>query len=167
MQLLELLHNKITPLGCEFISQMMHTPINPKAWRPKIAILKLDHNEFGSEGMNRLAEGLAVNPTLKMLSVTYCGIDVIGAQGIFEILIYTKTTLEEINLSGNLLRNDGVIKVLTGVSIAKALKKCILADNQFSCDDEDVMKTIGVCMEKNKTLGKYDFKYNIVTTACK
>ena len=133
----------------------------------RFLIENLNDDGYLEDSLRSLAEGLAVNPTLKMLSVTYCGIDVIGAQGIFEILIYTKTALEEINLSGNLLRNDGVIKVLTGVSIAKALKKCILADNQFSCDDEDVMKTIGVCMEKNKTLGKYDFKYNIVTTACK
>jgi hypothetical protein len=29
--------------------------------------------------MLRLAEGLAINPVLKMLSVTYCGIDVDGA----------------------------------------------------------------------------------------
>jgi len=79
--------------------------------------------------MNRLAEGIAVNPTLKMLSVAYCGIDEVGAQGIFEILIFTKSAIEEINLTGNILRNEGVKKVLHGVSIAKALKKCILADN--------------------------------------
>lgn len=146
---------------------MLHPPLDPKAWRPKIQILKLDHNDFGSVGVNTLAEGLAVNPTLKMLSMTYCGIDALGAQGIFEILIFTKSALEELNLTGNLLRNEGVIKVLLGVSIAKSLKKIGLADNQFSCDDEQVMKTIDSCMCKNTKLGKYDFRYNIVTTNCK
>jgi len=37
--------------------------------------------------------------------------------------------LEEFNLSGNLLRSEGVMKVFAGVSIAKSLKKIYLADN--------------------------------------
>ena len=40
---LELLDNKITPLGCEFISRALHPKMNPT-----IMVLKLDHNEFGS-----------------------------------------------------------------------------------------------------------------------
>jgi hypothetical protein len=37
--------------------------------------------------------------------------------------------LEELILTGNQLRNEGVIQVLNGVSIAKELKKIYLADN--------------------------------------
>jgi Ran GTPase-activating protein (RanGAP) involved in mRNA processing and transport len=77
----------------------------------------------------RLAEGLAINPVLKMLSLTYCGIDHEGARGLFEILIYTKSALEELHLEGNILRSEGAITVLEGVSIAKSLKKIYLADN--------------------------------------
>lgn len=40
---LELLENKVTPLGCEFLARILH----PKL-APTIQILKLDHNEFGS-----------------------------------------------------------------------------------------------------------------------
>ena len=36
---------------------------------------------------------------------------------------------QDIDLSGNHLRNDGVIEVLRGASIAKNLKKLWLADN--------------------------------------
>ena len=79
--------------------------------------------------MGYLAEGLAVNSTLRLLSLTYCGIDHEGAQKIFEILIYTRSALEEINLSGNCLGNEGVMTVLRGASIAKNLKKIALADN--------------------------------------
>ena len=53
---LELLDNKITPLGCEFIGKMMHPTVNPA-----IQILKLDHNEFGSKGLIHLSEGIAIN----------------------------------------------------------------------------------------------------------
>jgi len=79
--------------------------------------------------MINLSEGLAINPTLRYLSLTYCNIDEQAAQALFEILIYTRSNLEEVNLSGNVLRNEGVIKVLMGVFIAKSLKKIYLADN--------------------------------------
>jgi hypothetical protein len=45
------------------------------------------------------------------------------------VLIYQQSTLEDLNLSGNLLKNQGVIMVLRGTSVAKALKKIYLADN--------------------------------------
>jgi hypothetical protein len=61
---LELLDNRVTELGCEFIARALH----PKM-EPSITILKLDHNNFGARGMINLAEGLAVNPTLKVLSL--------------------------------------------------------------------------------------------------
>ena len=128
--ILELLDNKITPLGCEFISRALH----PKA-QPQIQILKLDHNDFGADGVIALSEGLAINPVLRMLSLTYCGITEEGAQAIFEILIYTRSALEEINLSGNMLGNEGIMKVFEGAGIAKSLKKLIIADNQFNDDD--------------------------------
>jgi hypothetical protein len=44
---LELLDNKVTPLGCEFIGRTL-TPGNTC---PPIQILKLDHNDFGSAGL--------------------------------------------------------------------------------------------------------------------
>ena len=56
---LELLDNKITPLGCEFLGRILH----PKA-NTMLQIVKLDHNEFGSEGVKQLAEGLALNKTV-------------------------------------------------------------------------------------------------------
>ena len=109
--------------------------------------------------MIALSEGLAVNPVLRVLSLTYCGIDSQGAEALFEILIYSRSALEEVNLSGNLLMNEGIVFLLRGVAIAKSLKKILVADNQFN-DDEDVMKAIEFCMRKNERLGKYDFKFN-------
>jgi len=40
---LELLDNRITHLGCEFISRSLHPKMNPT-----IQVLKLDHNQFGT-----------------------------------------------------------------------------------------------------------------------
>lgn len=155
--LLELLDDKITPLGCEFIAKSLHPKMNPQ-----IQILKLDHNTFGSHGVINLSKSLAINPFLRLLSLTYCAIDASAAQALFEILIYTRSALEEVNLSGNLLRNEGVRRVLFGTSVAKSLKKISLADNQFN-DDAEMLKAIEFCMIKNKKLSKYDFKYNNIT----
>ena len=46
-----------------------------------------------------------------------------------------------------------------GASIAKSLKKILVADNQFN-DTADVVKALEFCMVKNKNLTKYDLKYN-------
>lgn len=75
-------------------------------------------------------------------------------------MIYTRSALEEINLSGNILKEEGICKVFRGVSIAKSLKKLLVADNQFS-DTEDVLKSLNYCMKRNEKLGKYDLKYNV------
>jgi Ran GTPase-activating protein (RanGAP) involved in mRNA processing and transport len=95
-----------------------------------------------------LSQSLAINPFLRLLSLTYCAIDASAAQAIFEILIYTRSAIEEINLSGNMLRNEGVRRVLFGASVAKSLKKLSLADNQFN-DDTQMLNAIEFCMTKN------------------
>jgi len=152
---LELMDNKITPLGCEFIGRTI-TP-GPKC--PPICFLKLDCNHFGSAGVQNLCSGLKTNEYIKMLSLCYCGIDAKGARPLFECLIYSKSKLEELILTGNRLKNEGAIMILRGVSIAKELKKIYLADNQFN-EEPEMLETIKMCMTRNKTLAKYDFRYN-------
>ena len=74
-------------------------------------MLKLDHNPIGSEGIKMLSRGLAMNKSLELVSLTYCKIDKEGADALFEIVIYTQSQLKELNLTGNLLENEGVIRV--------------------------------------------------------
>ena len=122
---MELLDNKITYLGCEFLGRTL----KPGPTCPPICILKLDHNNFGSRGLNALSEGIKTNESLKTISLCYCDIDHQGSRSLFEILIFSKSKLEELILTGNHLRNEGVKIVLKGVSISKELKKIYLADN--------------------------------------
>ena len=70
MLFLELLDNKISALGCEFIARALHPKMNPT-----IQVLKLDHNQFGSQGVINLSQSLAINPHMKILSLTYCNIE--------------------------------------------------------------------------------------------
>jgi len=134
---LELLDNKLTYLGCEFLGKTL-TP-GPKC--PPICILKLDHNQFGSQGLNALIKGIHTNEHLKMLSFSYCGLDAECSRALFEMLIYSKSKVEELILTGNSLRNEGTKMVLQGVSANKSLKKIYLADNQFN-EDEEMLKAI-------------------------
>ena len=122
---LELLDNKVTYLGCEFLGKTL----KPSPMCPPICILKLDHNNFGSKGLNALLAGIQCNEYLKTLSFSYCGLDQECSRGLFEMLIYSKSKLEELILTGNNLRNEGAKMVLSGVSAAKELKKIYLADN--------------------------------------
>lgn len=132
-------------------------PESPSA----ITVLKLDHNDIGSEGVKNLAKGLTMNKNLEELSLTYCNIDAEGARPLFDVLIYTKSGLKRLNLTGNHLRNEGIIKLLRGVSAAKVLEQFNIADNQFG-DDEDVLQAFKFCMTKNTTLGHYDIKFNSI-----
>ena len=106
-----------------------------------------------------MSAGIQTNQNIKTLSLTYCGIDHNGARALFEILIYSKSKLTELILTGNNLRDEGTVEVLNGVSVAKELSKIYLADNQFHESDQ-VLATIKSCMTRNKTLAKYDFKNN-------
>ena len=74
--------------------------------------------------------------------------------------------MEELILTGNQLRNEGAKIVLSGVSIAKNLKKIHLADNNFN-EEEDMLESIKTCMDRNKTLAKYDFRNNDLKDAGK
>lgn len=78
--------------------------------------------------------GIHTNEFLKLLSFTYCELDVECARPLFEMLIYSKSKVEELYLTGNNLRNEGVKLVLQGVSANKSLKRLGLADNQFNED---------------------------------
>lgn len=80
---LELIDNKITYLGCEFLGKTLV----PGATCPPVVYLKLDHNTFGSRGSNMLCDGLKSNKMIKLLSLAYCDIDHTGARALFEVLI--------------------------------------------------------------------------------
>jgi len=75
-------------------------------------MLKLDHNPIGSEGLNALIKGIHTNENLKILSLTYCNLDVGCSRALFEMLIYTKGKVEELYLQGNNFRNEGFIQIM-------------------------------------------------------
>lgn len=89
--MIELMNCEITALGCEFLSKALFnlcgaSPFSEKP--PQLSVLKLDHNPgLGDQGIAVLADSLR-NDKLTMLSLAYCGITEVGAQELFEVLIY-------------------------------------------------------------------------------
>lgn len=124
VRFLELLENRITALGCEFIGKVL-SPVNSSP----IHTLKLDHNDIGAQGVRNLVNGISMSKTLNVLSLSYCNIDHHGARPLFELLIYTKSELKELDLMGNHLRNEGIPQLMKGIAVNKSLIKIILADN--------------------------------------
>lgn len=81
--MLELMNCLVTPLGCEFLTNALSTLGN------QLSVLKLDYNqEIGDTGVAILAEHFRKNKTLTMISLAYCGITEVGAESLFEVLIY-------------------------------------------------------------------------------
>lgn len=74
LQVLDLMDNGITALGCEFLGKCLGSC--------ELLQLKLDNNAILSSGLSNLAQGLRLNSTLDKLSLKYCGIDAAGAKSI-------------------------------------------------------------------------------------
>lgn len=69
---------EITAIGCEFI----HSSLDP-VYGAKLQVLKLDYNYgIGNDGIKILAENLAKNKLLSLLSLAYCGITAEGASSL-------------------------------------------------------------------------------------
>lgn len=94
LELIDLLDNGITPLGCEFIGRAMASPLC------NVKHLKLDDNLIQSQGLKHLVLGLRQNNAIDKLSLKYCGIDAEGARYIQEILANIHTKLRSLKLQG-------------------------------------------------------------------
>jgi hypothetical protein len=115
--------------------------------------------KIGNAGVKILSQNLARNKGLTMLSLAYCGFDAEGARSVFDFLIYSHSTLEHVNLSGNHVGNDGIIWIFKGLACAKTITKVVLCDGNWE-DTEDVFEAMLNCFTTNTKLAKYDFKFN-------
>jgi len=154
---LQFTDNGVTHLGCEFLGRTLG-PSGNKV----INLLRLDFNQFGSPGIEKLSLGLSQNCTLRHLSLQYCGIGEDGGTYIAHILMFIRLALEVLELRGNYLRNQGVIDVLTGARRAKSLRKIDLFDNKFT-DTPEVVEAIKDLFQNNTRLEDYNFAGNQIS----
>lgn len=123
VEYLDLMENKITALGCEFLSKSLMNPVN------KIIKLKLDNNMIGDKGLAALVNGLKQNDRIEKISLNYCNITKAGCKYIQEILANISSKLRTLKLQGNPLENEGFFEIIRGVyACGDKLEKLNLAD---------------------------------------
>jgi len=154
---LQFTDNGVTQLGCEFLGRTLG-PSGNKV----VNLLRLDFNQFGSAGIEKLSVGLSQNSTLRHLSLQYCGIGEDGGTYLAHTLMFIRNALEVLELRGNFLRNQGVIDVLTGARRAKCLRKIDLFDNKFT-DTPEVVEAIKDLFQNNTKLEDYNFAGNQIS----
>jgi len=125
IETLDLLKNKITEVGCGYLGKVLGTTSEMP-----LKILHIDHNPIGSKGVDGLANGLAQNKTINVLTLSYGELDATCAPALCKILIFIESNLKELELIGNQLKGDGVAEILPAVKISKNLISLDVSDNQ-------------------------------------
>jgi len=154
---LQFTDNGVTELGCEFLGRTLG-PNGNKG----VNVLILNYNQFGTPGMEKLSQGLSQNATLRRLHLAYCGIDEEGGQYIGHVLMFINCALEDLDLKGNYLRDQGVLEVLRGARRAKSLEMINLFDNKFT-DTPDIIKALQDLFEQNEKLISYNLAGNPIS----
>eukprot|EP00746_Dinoflagellata_sp_MGD_P000081 gnl/MRDRNA2_/MRDRNA2_100149_c0_seq1.p1 gnl/MRDRNA2_/MRDRNA2_100149_c0~~gnl/MRDRNA2_/MRDRNA2_100149_c0_seq1.p1 ORF type:complete len:355 (+),score=66.54 gnl/MRDRNA2_/MRDRNA2_100149_c0_seq1:95-1066(+) len=154
---LQFTDNAVSPLGCEFLGRTLGPTGNKK-----VSFLRLDYNQFGAPGVEKLSLGLAQNATLRTLSLQYCGIGPEGGQYLAHILMFIKSALEDVRLRGNNLGRAGVVDVFIGARRAKCLRSLDLFDCKFS-ETPDVIEGLLALFQHNTKLEKYNLAGNDIT----
>ena len=153
---LEIMECGLTSLSCEFIGRMLSPELNNP-----LLVLKLDHNDLGNDGILNLSRGLCMNSVLKTLALSYCNFDHNASRSIMQILIFQESALQEIDLQGNRLENEGSCKILHGLKVNQCLNKLNLADNGINGDDSFIDKLVEM-LTANTSLLAVDFRLNLI-----
>merc|ERR1712187_18855 len=144
-------------LGCEFLGETL----GPKG-KNQVELLRLDYNQFGAMGVEKLSMGLSQNATLRHLSLQYCAIGEDGGQFIAHILMYFRCALERLDLRGNYLMEKGVIDVFNGARRTKQLQSIDLFDNKFA-DTPEVIEAIKELFQSNLNIKQYNLGGNQIS----
>lgn len=82
-----------------------------------------------------------------------------AANYIQQILAFIESKIEFLNLQGNYLGNDGVIKIMRALELNTTLNDIILADNQFG-EKKAVIDRICEVLKVHPSLFQMDLKHN-------
>lgn len=122
---LEVLDCMITKVGCVSLGACLSKEST------KLKILRVDHNAFGSSGLQALLEGLSMNSSLTIFSAQYCGVQADAGPALGGCLKRDNIILKSLNLCGNNLGAPGIANMALGMKDNKTLTDLNIALNQF------------------------------------
>ncbi|GMH92453.1 hypothetical protein TL16_g12351 [Triparma laevis f. inornata] len=158
LQYLELTNNEITEVGGFALGRSLSCMMNMS-----LITLALDYNmSFGSEGVAALCLGLRTNSTLKKLSLKYCNLDGDAGGPLGEVLAFTRSGLNILDIQGNHVGGKGLLDMCPGLQRNKSLTQLVLADNDISeaeVDNESLKKFAEVLLI-HPTLTSVNLLYN-------
>lgn len=155
---LDLTQNEIGAKGCLDIGRSLCCGMNGS-----LLNLKLDHNKFGSQGLIYLSKGLAMNSTLKRLSLRYCDIDGnTTKESLSSIIAFKKTELVSLDLTGNMLRGNGLMEISNSLAENNTLQSLLLADNCITETDIDAIQAFSQTLSIAGTLIQVDLSANVI-----
>ena len=121
--------------------------------------LDISNNAFGDDGIQHLALVLRVNQCLKRLYLAACSLTSLSAS--LSEALATNTQLEELNVSGNALQDDGIQHLAHALQSNQHLKKldvgsCNLSDNRFrylacAIQNNNILNSLSVHNPYNET----------------
>ena len=109
-----------------------------------LQVLRLDHNGFGTAGLEGLLAGLRHAPGLRTLSVSYCDIGPDGGEVLADMLASKRVDLRMLSVEGNRLGSVGVAAL--GRGLAGAAAKNMTCLNAALCNlgpEADAVAALG------------------------
>ena len=155
---LELFNNGIGATGAFALGRSLSCMMNRS-----LITLSLDYNmTLKSEGVAALCQGLRTNSTLKKLSLRYCELDEDAGGPLGEMLAFTKSGLNILDIMGNELGGTGLLDFCGGLKRNKSLVSLVLADNNINVLDEDIkgLEKLADALIGHTTITSVDLVYN-------
>eukprot|EP01035_Chromulina_nebulosa_P024512 gene24512-31919_t len=126
--------------------------------------LKLDYNAtLGDEGVVNLCKGLRTNMTLKQLHLQFCGLTSASGVPLSDLLAFSKSSLEWLNVSGNKIGGLGLRDLCKGLMVNTKCVTLGMADNAIDQTEDDAIGLTAlrdVMLNDSVQISSIDLMYN-------
>jgi hypothetical protein len=154
---LELMENRLTSSSMDSLSDAV-------AVCPLVSLF-IDFNDLGDDGVARLCSGLLLSKKLENLSLTYCNVGARGASELATRVLPNVTSLKNLDLQGNFIRNAGLAALGAALADNTSLETLNVSDNSV----EDHVETVAAFRDgvlQNTTLQSINLGGNLIGEDC-
>jgi Ran GTPase-activating protein (RanGAP) involved in mRNA processing and transport len=154
---LELMDNRLTCASMDALSDAI--VVCP------LVSLSIDFNDLGDDGVVRLCAGLKLAKKLESLSLSYCNVGERGAAELAAQVLPHLTSLKNLDLQGNFVRNGGMAALGSALAENTSLETLNLSDNSIE-DHVDSVAVFRDGLQQNTTLQSINLGGNLIGEDC-